>query len=202
MADKAFIHPQALVETVQIGQGTKIWAFAHVQQNVVIGDHCNIGDHVFVEQGVVIGNGVTIKNGVSIWAGVSIDDYAFIGPNAVFTNDRYPRSPRHPALNEKYTDDCWLEETHIAEGVTIGANATILCGTTLAPYAMVAACSFVNRNLRRFELVAGIPATFLSYVCMCGHPLSNITRPRCAVCGRCYIRQDEELCYIEETESP
>ena len=116
MKEAPFIHEKALVETDAIGEGTRIWAFAHVLKNVRIGSHCNIGDHAFIESGVTIGNNVTIKNGVCVWQHVHVGDNVFLGPNAVLTNDLTPRS----------RDANWIPvETWIEEGVTIGANATI-----------------------------------------------------------------------------
>jgi len=92
--DESYIHPSALVETKQIGKGTRIWAFSHVMDDVVIGTNCNIGDHCFIESGVTIGDNVTIKNANEIWDGVRLMDGVFVGPHVTFTNDLYPRSPR------------------------------------------------------------------------------------------------------------
>jgi UDP-3-O-[3-hydroxymyristoyl] glucosamine N-acyltransferase len=132
-------HPTALVESDEIGPGTRIWAYAHVLPGARIGTHCNIGDHVFVERGAVIGDNVTVKNGVCVWEGVHLGDGVFVGPNAVFTNDTFPRSPRLPAVARRYADKGWLRPTCVLEGVTIGANATILCGVTLGAYAFIGA---------------------------------------------------------------
>lgn len=162
---KIFIHPQALVETDQIGADTKIWAFAHVMAGAVVGADCNIGDHAFVETGAMVGNGVTIKNNVLIWKGVQIGDYAFIGPNVVFTNDRRPRSPRMPLMKQKgLSETDWLVETFVEEGASIGANATILPGIRLGKYCMVGAGSVVTRDVPPFALVAGNPAQVIGTV--------------------------------------
>jgi acetyltransferase-like isoleucine patch superfamily enzyme len=148
-----------LVETDAIGTGTKIWAFAHVMPGVKIGTDCNIGDHAFIETGATIGNGVTIKNNALIWKGVHIADYAFIGPNVVFTNDRRPRSPRMPLMKQKgLCEKDWLVETFVEEGASIGANATILPGVRLGKYCMVGAGSVVTKDVAPFTLVAGNPA--------------------------------------------
>src|SRR5687767_14510153 len=109
-----FVHPTAIVETDTIGRGTRIWAYAHVMKDAVIGEECNLGDHSFVESRVTIGDRVTIKNGVSLWEGLEIDDDVFIGPNAAFTNDVYPRSKVYHAAPVRTT---------IKQGVSIGANA-------------------------------------------------------------------------------
>ena len=156
---KAYFHPSALVETDRIGAGTRIWAFAHVMAGVVIGADCNIGDHAFVETGATVGNGVTIKNNVLIWKGVHVGDYAFIGPNVVFTNDLRPRSPRMPLMKERGQEEPdWLVETFVGEGASIGANATVLAGVTLGEYCMVGAGSVVTRDVEPFMLVVGNPA--------------------------------------------
>jgi UDP-2-acetamido-3-amino-2,3-dideoxy-glucuronate N-acetyltransferase len=160
-----FCHPQALVETDQIGDDTKIWAFAHVMAGAKIGADCNIGDHAFIETGATVGNGVTVKNGVLIWKGVHIADYAFLGPHVVFTNDRRPRSPRMPRMKGKNLSETeWLVETFVEEGVSIGANATILPGVRLGKYCMVGAGSVVTKDVPPFALVAGNPARVIGRV--------------------------------------
>jgi UDP-2-acetamido-3-amino-2,3-dideoxy-glucuronate N-acetyltransferase len=154
-----FIHENALVETDQIGEGTRIWAFAHVMTDVVIGSECNIGDHAFIETGAIIGNGVTIKNNALIWRGVHVADYAFIGPNVVFTNDLRPRSPRMPLMKQQdLSESYWLVETYVEEGASVGANATIVAGVTLGKYCMVGAGSVVTKDVEPFTLVVGNPA--------------------------------------------
>jgi len=154
-----YIHPKALVETDQIGEDTKIWAFAHVMADAVIGKDCNIGDNVFIESGARIGNGVTIKNNALIWKGVHIADYAFVGPNVVFTNDPRPRSPRMPLIKNKVIQESdWLVETQVEEGATIGANSTILAGVVLGKYCMVGAGSVVTEDVPSFTLAVGNPA--------------------------------------------
>jgi len=106
---KPTIHKTALVETDQIGDDTKIWAFAHVMAGAVIGADCNIGDHAFIETGAKVGNGVTIKNNALIWKGVHIADYVYIGPNVVCTNDCNPRSARMPLMKQKgLAEKDWL----------------------------------------------------------------------------------------------
>ena len=154
-----------MVETDQIGAGTTIWAFAHVMAGAEIGSDCNIGDHAFIETGAKVGRGVTIKNNVLIWKGVHIADYVFIGPNAVFTNDRRPRSPRMPLMKQKgLTEKDWLVDTFVEEGVSIGANATILPGVRLGKYCMVGAGSVVTKDVKPFTLVAGNPARIIGLV--------------------------------------
>ena len=129
-----FIHPLALVETRRIGAGTRIWAYAHVMSQCRIGRECNIGEGVFVETSYPIGDHVIIKNGVAVWERVRLADRVFVGPDAVFTNDRVPRAdPRF-----KSGTALW-ETTRVRSGASIGANATILCGVTLGRWCLVGA---------------------------------------------------------------
>lgn len=157
-----FVHQKALCETDSVGKGTRIWAFSHVMENVVIGKDCNIGGHVFVESGVKIGNNVTVKNGISIWEGVEIEDDVFLGPNCVLTNDLLPRSKHYHSVNMK---------TFIKKGSSVGANATILCGITLGEYCMVGAGAVVTKSISPFSLVVGNPARFKYFVSIKGDKL-------------------------------
>ncbi len=162
MQKNIYIHPTALVETESIGDGTRIWAFTHIQKNVVIGESCNIGDHCFIESAVNIGNRVTIKNGVAVWDGVVIEDDVFLGPNAVLTNDFIPRSKIYHAENIK---------TFLKRGASVGANATLVCGITLGEYSMVGAGSVVTRDVPAFALVFGVPARQHGWVNTLGEKL-------------------------------
>ncbi len=159
---KYFVHPNALVESDQIGDKTRIWAFAHVLKNVKIGEDCNLCDYVFIESGVTIGNRVTIKNGISVWEGVTIEDDVFLGPNCVFTNDMFPRSKVHRDIYK----------TLLKQGTSIGANATLLCGITLGKYSMVGAGAVVTKSVPDFALVTGSPAKFKYWVSKTGEKLS------------------------------
>lgn len=162
-------HSKALVETDRIGAGTKIWAFAHVMPDVVVGENCNIGNNVFIESGVRVGGGVTIKNNALIWKGVQIADYVFIGPNVVFTNDLRPRSPRMPQIKAQgLTESDWLVETFVEEGASIGANTTIIAGVTLGKYCMVGAGSVVTKDVEPYALVVGNPARQVGFVDQAG----------------------------------
>ena len=150
-----FQHTHALVEGTGIGAGTRIWAFAHILPGARIGRDCNICDHVFVENDVVIGDRVTVKSGVQLWDGIELESDTFIGPNATFTNDRFPRS-RH-----------WQGEvarTVVREGASIGANATILPGVTIGRRAMVGAGAVVMHDVPPNAIVIGNPAYIKGYV--------------------------------------
>jgi acetyltransferase-like isoleucine patch superfamily enzyme/dTDP-4-dehydrorhamnose 3,5-epimerase-like enzyme len=150
-----FKHSHALVESQNIGVGTRIWAFVHVLPDAQIGADCNICDHVFIENDVVIGDRVTIKCGVQIWDGLRIEDDVFIGPNATFTNDLFPRSKRYP---EEFA------KTVIHKGASIGANATILAGNSIGQNAMVGAGAVVTKNVPPNAIVVGNPARITGYV--------------------------------------
>jgi UDP-2-acetamido-3-amino-2,3-dideoxy-glucuronate N-acetyltransferase len=149
-----FIHPSALCESVEVGDRTRIWAFAHVLPGAVIGEDCNICDGVFVENDVTVGDRVTVKIGVQLWDGVTLEDDVFVGPNATFTNDLYPRSRKHP---ESYL------RTVVKRGASIGANATILPGLTIGAGAMVGAGSVVTRDVPEYAIVVGNPAQIKGY---------------------------------------
>ena len=148
-------HTNAIVETENVGAGTRIWAFVHVLPGAQVGADCNLCDHVFIENDVVVGNRVTIKSGVQLWDGVRIEDDVFIGPNATFTNDHFPRSKQYP---EKYA------VTVIQKGASIGANATILPGVTVGRNAMVGAGSVVTKDIPPNAIVVGNPARIVNYV--------------------------------------
>jgi UDP-2-acetamido-3-amino-2,3-dideoxy-glucuronate N-acetyltransferase len=152
---KPFLHPQALCESSSIGEGTRIWAFAHVLPNAVIGKNCNICDHTFIENDVVVGDNVTIKCGVQLWDGIRIEDNVFIGPNVTFTNDKFPRSKVYP--------DSFLK-TSVGKSASIGANATILPGISIGANAMVGAGAVVTRSVPDNALVQGNPARIVGYV--------------------------------------
>jgi len=150
-----FAHPQALIESPHIGAGTRVWAFAHVLPGATLGRECNVCDHVFVENDVVVGDRVTIKCGVQLSDGVTLEDDVFVGPNAIFTNDPFPRSRQRPGNYAR---------TVVRAGASIGANATILPGLTLGRGCMVGAGAVVTRDVPANAIVAGNPARIIGYV--------------------------------------
>jgi acetyltransferase-like isoleucine patch superfamily enzyme len=178
------VHPQALVECETIGKGSRVWAFAHVMEGASLGTDCNVGDHAFLETGSYVGNNVTIKNHVCIWEGIVIEDDVFLGPHVVFTNDKYPRSPRMSRTSNRYRQkETWLESTVVKQGSSIGANSTIMPGITLGAYSMIAAGSIVTRDVEPHALMAGSPARRVGTVCFCGLKTSPQTGATCPNCN-------------------
>jgi acetyltransferase-like isoleucine patch superfamily enzyme len=143
-----FIHERALVESDRIGAGTRIWAFAHVLPGARIGRDCNVCDHTYIEDDVIVGDRVTIKSGVYLWNGLRVEDDVFIGPQATFTNDPFPRSkqPFRALL------------TTLGRGASIGAGAVILPGMTIGERAFVGAGAVVTRDVPPYAVVTGNPA--------------------------------------------
>lgn len=189
-----YIHPTAIVETQQIGQGTRIWAFTHVMQGVSIGSNCNVGDHSFIETGAVIGDNVTIKNGNMIWEGITLQDGVFVGPNVFFTNDLYPRSPRLPQATKRYQSREWLLPTLVKHGATLGAGAIILAGITIGEFSLVAAGAVVTKAVPPYALVVGNPAHVRGWVCQCGQPLRfQGDAASCGNCGLNFIKNGESV---------
>jgi acetyltransferase-like isoleucine patch superfamily enzyme len=155
VASEPFVHSHALCESDQVGPGTRIWAFAHVLAGAIIGRDCNICDMVFIEEDVVIGDRVTVKSGVQLWNGARIGDDVFIGPNATFTNDSFPRSKQHPAA---------FQSVVVEDGASLGANCTILPGIRIGARAMVGAGAVVTRDVDAGAIVAGNPARVVGAV--------------------------------------
>ncbi|MES1214405.1 MAG: acyltransferase [Bacteroidota bacterium] len=160
------IHSTADVQTKSIGKGTQIWQFVVILPKAVIGSNCNINSNVFIENNVRIGNNVTLKCGVYLWDETEIDDDVFVGPNATFVNDKYPRSKKYP---QKYS------ATKIGKGASIGANATILSGITIGEYAMIGAGSVVTKDVPPYTLVYGNPARIRGKVTRTGSILGRVS---------------------------
>lgn len=160
-----YAHPTAVVdEGCEIGAGTKIWHFTHIMPNCRIGRNCNFGQNVVVSPGVVLGNNVKVQNNVSIYTGVSCDDDVFLGPSCVFTNVTNPRS----AVNRRDQ----YAKTHVGQGASIGANATIVCGHDIGKFAFIGAGAVVTKNVPDYALVIGNPARQAGWMSEYGHKLS------------------------------
>lgn len=184
-----FVHESSYIDDdVQIGEGTKVWYFCHVQKGSVIGSNCSLGQNVNIANNVRIGNGVKIQNNVSVYEGVELEDFVFCGPSMVFTNDLTPRSkyPKGPTGYKK---------TLVKWGASIGANATIICGNTIGKCAMIAAGAVVTKDVKDYAIMAGVPARQVGWVCECGEPLKD--HLHCQECGRQYEEQDGILREVE-----
>lgn len=175
----ALVHESAYVDDgAVIGPRTRVWHFCHVLAGAVIGAGCSLGQNVVVMGGTRIGNNVKIQNNVSVYEGVELEDDVFCGPSMVFTNVVNPRS--HVSRRHEY------RRTLVRRGATIGANATIVCGSTLGEYAFVGAGAVVTRDVPPFALMLGVPARRAGWMCRCGERLPDDGRGRCAACGARY----------------
>ena len=173
------IHPTAIVDDgAQVGEGTRIWHWVHVSAGAKIGRNCSLGQNVFVGNRVLIGDNVKIQNNVSVYDGVQIEDNVFCGPSMVFTNVINPRS--HIERKHEY------RRTLVRLGATIGANATIVCGTTLGRHCFIAAGAVVTKDVPDYALVMGVPAVHAGWMCACGVGLPEGEQVQCADCGRHY----------------
>jgi len=168
-----YSHPTAVVEDARIGDGTRIWHFAHVRQGARLGKNCNVGKSSYIDIDAQIGDNVKIQNFVSVYKGVTIEDDVFVGPSVTFTNDLYPRA--------FIWDQEHVVPTRVCRGASIGANSTIVCGVTIGEYALIGAGSVVSEDVPAHALAMGCPARVRGWVCRCGRKLD---RPQIEAQGR------------------
>lgn len=178
-----WIHPTAIVDKgARIGENCRVWHWVHICGGAKIGSGCSFGQNVYVGNDVAIGNNVKVQNNVSIYDSVTLEDDVFCGPSMVFTNVYNPRS----AIPRKHE----LRRTLIKSGATLGANATIVCGITIDQYAFIAAGAVVNRNVKAFALMAGMPARQIGWMSRFGHrlalPLTGDAEAVCLASGERY----------------
>ena len=190
--DNVFVHESSYVEEgVEIGEGTKIWHFSHILKGSKIGENCIIGQNVAIGPDVKIGDKCKIQNNVSVYKGVILEDEVFCGPSCVFTNVYNPRS----FIKRKHE----FMQTLVKKGATIGANATIVCGTTIGKYAMVGAGAVVKSEVPDYAIVAGVPAKQIGWACKCGTTLKfNSNHAVCTYCGNEYIIENKILVVVKE----
>jgi UDP-2-acetamido-3-amino-2,3-dideoxy-glucuronate N-acetyltransferase len=188
------IHPTAVVDDgAEIGKGSRIWHWVHICGGAKIGRDCSLGQNVFVGSRVTIGNNCKIQNNVSVYDNVTLEDDVFCGPSMVFTNVYNPRA----AVNRK--DE--YRETLIKRGGTLGANCTIVCGTTLGEYAFIAAGAVINRNVKPYALMVGVPAKQIGWMSRHGErlnlPLAGEAETHCPTTGLKYVLRNG-FCSVEE----
>lgn len=179
-----FIHESSFVDDPSdIGEGTKIWHFSHVLPHVQIGRNCSIGQNVMIGPDVTVGDNCKIQNNVSLYKGVTLEDGVFCGPSCVFTNVVNPRAE----IERKHE----FRPTVVRRGVTIGANATIVCGITLERYSFIGAGAVVTGDVSGHALMIGVPAKRVGWMCSCGVRLDDDLA--CAVCGSSYQETPDGL---------
>ena len=184
--DRVYIHPTADVSPKAVlGDGVRIWHEAQVREGAVLGRNCILGKGAYVDFGVQIGDNVKIQNRASVYHGVTIESGVFIGPHAIFTNDRLPRAV-NPDGSLKSDDDWELGKILVREGASIGAGAIIVAGVTIGRWAMIGSGSVVTRDVPDYGLVYGNPARLHGYSCPCGQKLERVNARewRCPSCGR------------------
>lgn len=187
-----FVHESAYVdEGVEIGEGTKIWYFSHILSRSKIGKNCIIGQNVMIGPDVRIGDRCKIQNNVSVYTGVTLEDEVFCGPSCVFTNVYNPRA----FIERKHE----FKETLVKRGATIGANATIVCGTTIGKYAMIGSGAVVKSDVPDYAVMAGVPAKQVGWACRCGTTLKfNGSQALCGYCGNEYGLQNNQFVIVKE----
>ncbi len=194
-----FVHPSSYIDdNVEIGEGTKIWYFCHVQSGARIGRNCILGQNVNIDRDAVVGDRVKIQNNVSVYKGVVVEDDVFLGPSMVLTNVVNPRS--HVSRKHEF------KETRIRKGATIGANATIVCGHTIGRYAFVGAGAVVTSDIPDYGLVVGNPARLVGWMCQCGVKLTfeaageagDLEKAVCNDCGARYLKRGTTVVPVDE----
>lgn len=177
------VHESAYVDDdVQLGAGTKVWHFSHIQPGARIGENVSIGQNVNIANNVVIGNNVKIQNNVSVYEGVTLEDYVFCGPSMVFTNVMDPRS-KYPQRGGAH-----YRPTLVKEGASMGANCTIVCGHTVGRHAFIAAGAVVAKDVPDYAMMKGVPARQDGWMCECGEKLGRVVKHvTCSRCEREYV---------------
>ncbi len=191
MSEKSYyVNEFAVVDdNVEIGDGTKIWHFSHIQSGARIGKNCSLGQNVNVGNNVEIGNHVKIQNNVSVYEGVTLEDYVFCGPSMVFTNILDPRS-KYPQVGQEF-----YLKTRVKEGASLGANCTIVCGNDIGRFAFVGAGTVVTKSVPDYALVVGNPSKIIGWVSEAGLRLKFDENgiAKCAKSGRTYQLEEDKV---------
>ena len=193
MSENIFVHETACVdEGAQIEEGTKIWHYSHIMKGARIGKNCIIGQNCFVGSRAILGNGVKLQNNISIYDLVTLEDYVFVGPSAVFTNDVNPRA-KYPKGGK------WIP-TLVKRGASIGANATLLCRLTIGVCAFIGAGAVVTKDVPDYAIFAGVPAHLIGWMCECGEklPLSNKEGAENTACPKCQRNYEKQGLTVKE----
>ncbi len=190
LREGVFIHPTATVaDNAKIGKGTKIWNMCQIQPGAQIGEQCMIGHNCYIDTRARLGNGVKLESNIDVWDLITLEDYVFVGPSAVFTNDLNPRAKYPKRLYPKYGE--WLP-IYVKEGASIGANATIVCGITIGRHAFIGAGAVVRRDVPDYAIVVGVPAMVVGWMCECGNRLQfEVSIAHCDKCSRQYEKTGE-----------
>jgi UDP-2-acetamido-3-amino-2,3-dideoxy-glucuronate N-acetyltransferase len=185
-----FVHESSYVDAeVEIGDGTKIWHFCHIQSGARIGRQCSLGQNVNIAHNVVIGDGCKIQNNVSVYEGVTLEDDVFCGPSCVFTNDLTPRA-KYPKGSANYV------KTLVKQGASIGANATIICGHVIGRCSMIASGAVVATDVPDYAVMVGVPARQHGWICACGTLLKDSLT--CPSCHRVYAESEGKLIEVSQ----
>ena len=178
-------------KNVKVGKGSKIWHNTQILDGAEIGDNCTIGHNCFVGEDVKIGKSVKIQSNTDVWSKITLEDYVFVGPSAVFTNDLTPRS-KYPKEKEK-----WLPTT-VKEGATIGANATVICGNKIGKWSFIGAGAVVTKDVPDYAVVVGVPAKLVGWVCECGEKIEfKGEKATCKSCRRNYKKSGDKVSHIK-----
>jgi len=179
----------------KIGNGTKIWQNCQILKGAAIGKQCVIGHNCFVASGAKLGDGVKLESNIDVWDLVVLNDYVFVGPSAVFTNDLTPRA-KYP--KKEYPSFGKWVSTLVKTGASIGANATIVCGNTIGEWAIIGAGAVVADDVPDFAVVVGVPAKIIGWACECGNKLNfKGKKTTCKICGKQYIKEKNKIIKIK-----
>ena len=192
--DGWFAHETAVIDDgCSIGEGSRIWHFSHIMPGAVLGDGCNVGQNVVISPDVVLGRNCKVQNNVSLYTGVTCEDDVFLGPSCVFTNVTNPRSA--VVRRDQYA------QTRVGQGASIGANATIVCGHDIGPYAFIGAGAVVTKNVPAYALVVGNPARHTGWMSAFGHRLDFDAdgHATCPESGAQYVLRDGAVHPIDKT---